>query len=63
MDKDFDKSRDKIMEKAQYVKFTSNDGLKKLLKATKKAKLAHFRRGDDPEVFYTMMRVRNLLEK
>ena len=63
MDKDFDKSRDKIMEKAQYVKFTSNDGLKKLLKATGKAKLAHFRRGDDPEVFYTMMRVRNLLEK
>ena len=63
MDPEFETGKDKIMEKAQYVKFTSNDGLKKLLKATKKAKLAHFRRGDEPEVFYSLMRVRNSLEK
>jgi len=59
MDNDFEKKREAIIEKAQYIKFTENAGLKQLLKLTGKAKLLHYRRAAEPEIFYTLMKIRN----
>ena len=61
MDKDFDKKQEAIMEKAQYIKFSENEGLKRMLKSTGKAKLLHYIRAAEPEIFYTLMRIRNRL--
>ena len=61
MDKDFEKNSEAIMEKAQYIKFSENQGLKNLLKLTGKAKLLYYRRAAEPEIFYTLMKIRNRL--
>lgn len=49
------------MENAMRAKFTQNEELKRLLKATKKAKLQHFTRGNLPIVFNELMRIRKEL--
>jgi len=61
IDDDFDKRREKEMEAAQYAKFSQNEELKHLLKATKKAKLQHFERGAPPIIMEDLMRVRDHL--
>jgi predicted NAD-dependent protein-ADP-ribosyltransferase YbiA (DUF1768 family) len=62
VDPDFFTGRDsKEMEAAQYAKFSQTPELKKLLLATKKAKLLHFSRGSPPSVFTELMRVREKL--
>jgi len=62
IDDDFFKGRDKKeMEDAMFAKFSQNEDLKKILLATKKAKLTHFVRGSPSVVFNELMRVRQQL--
>lgn len=70
MDKDFFEVRkdglsraNLEMQSAMMAKFTQNEELKKLLKATKKAKLNHFSRGSPPVVFTELMTVRKQLNE
>jgi predicted NAD-dependent protein-ADP-ribosyltransferase YbiA (DUF1768 family) len=59
VDDDFFTGRNKKeMESAMRAKFTQNPDLKRLLLATKRAKLQHFSRGSPPIVFDDLMRVR-----
>jgi len=67
VDKDFFQIRDTKnnmtrsnleMQAAMMAKFSQNDELKRLLKATKKAKLNHFVRGAPPELYTDLMIVR-----
>lgn len=57
----FDGRNEKEMEDAMYAKFSQNEYLKKVLLATKRAKLTHFKRGFPPVVFNHLMRVRQRL--
>jgi len=62
IDADFFSGRDKKeMEDAMFAKFSQNADLKKILLATKKAKLLHFVKGYPPVVFNELMRVRQRL--
>jgi predicted NAD-dependent protein-ADP-ribosyltransferase YbiA (DUF1768 family) len=62
IDDDFFSGRDKKeMEDAMFAKFSQNEDLKKILLATKKAKLRQFVRGNPPVVFNELMRVRQRL--
>lgn len=62
VDDDFFTGRNKKeMESAMRAKFTQNPDLKRLLLATKKAKLQHFVRGRPAIVFDDLMRVRQEL--
>ena len=62
VDDDFFSGRGKKeMEDAMFAKFSQNEDLKKVLLATKRAKLTHFSRGSPPIVFNDLMRVRQRL--
>ena len=62
IDDDFFSGRDKKeLEDAMFAKFSQNEDLKKILLATKKAKLRQFVRGNPPVVFNELMRVRQRL--
>ena len=63
IDKDFLRGRnERELETAIKAKFTQNKELKRLLLATKKAKLLHFNRGKPPKISNDLMRVRQLLD-
>ena len=60
LDSDFYGKRcEKEIYNAQFAKFTQNEDLKKLLLATKKAKLEHFSKGKPPVVFDNLMLIRD----
>jgi predicted NAD-dependent protein-ADP-ribosyltransferase YbiA (DUF1768 family) len=62
-DDDFFKGRDlKEMEDAMFAKFSQHAELKRVLLATKKAKLTHFVRGTPPMVYYDLMQVRKKIQ-
>lgn len=64
MDADFmGTKRDIEMKRAQEAKFTQNDDLKQLLLATKNAKLEHYRRMQTPEVFDSLMQIRDQIAR
>ena len=64
VDPDFFSGRDKEeMEAAMMAKFSQNEDLKRMLLATKKAKLQHFSRGKPPVVFDNLMRVRSKVSR
>lgn len=52
----------KEMYDAQYAKFSQNEDLKNLLLATNEAKLVHYVRGKEPEVFDSLMIIRDKLK-
>lgn len=63
MDGDFfeGNKHSKTMKDAMMAKFSQHEELKKLLLATKQAKLVHFQRGSPPVVFTELMEVRRAL--
>jgi hypothetical protein len=63
MDGDFfeGNQHNKTMKDAMMAKFSQHEELKKLLLATKQAKLVHFQRGSPPVVFTELMEVRRTL--
>jgi predicted NAD-dependent protein-ADP-ribosyltransferase YbiA (DUF1768 family) len=64
IDSDFYGKRcEKEIYNAQFAKFTQNEDLKRLLLATKKAKLEHFSRGKPPVVFDNLMLIRDKLTR
>lgn len=64
LDPDFFPLRsEKEMYNAQLAKFQQNEDLKKLLLATKNAKLLHHQRGTDPVLFEGLIQIRDGLKK
>ena len=62
IDEDFFRGRSELeMKAAQKAKFTQHEDLKKLLLATKKAKLVHYSRGSPPITFNYLMEIRKEL--
>ena len=59
----FGKRQKREMYNAQYAKFTQNEDLKMLLLSTGDAKLTHFIRGAEPEVFDELMLIRDKIRK
>jgi predicted NAD-dependent protein-ADP-ribosyltransferase YbiA (DUF1768 family) len=59
----FDKRYKEEMYNAQYAKFSQHSELKKLLLATKDAKLMHFIRGSPPVMFDDLMIIRQKLKQ
>ena len=59
----FGKRQKKEMYAAQYAKFTQNEDLKTMLLATGDAKLTHFIRGKEPEIFDELMIIRDKIRK
>ena len=54
---------EKELYDAQYAKFTQNDDLKALLLATNNAKLVHHKRSREPEIYESLMLVRDKIRK
>ena len=64
VDSDFSEQRKKKeIYAAQYAKFTQNDDLKTLLLSTGDAKLTHFVRGSEPEIFDELMLIRDKIRR
>ena len=65
VDSDFfsEQRKKKEMYAAQYAKFTQNDDLKTLLLSTGDAKLTHFVRGSEPEIFDELMLIRDKIRR
>ena len=59
----FGKRHKQEMYDAQYAKFTQNEDLKKLLLATKNAKLTHHSRGSTPILFEELMIIRDKINR
>lgn len=59
----FGKRQKKELYAAQYAKFTQNDDLKALLLATGEAKLTHYIKGSEPEVFDELMLIRDKIRR
>ena len=63
-DADFSGQRSKkAIYDAQYAKFTHNEELMRLLLATNDAKLAHFVKGAEPDVFDELMLIRDKIRR
>jgi predicted NAD-dependent protein-ADP-ribosyltransferase YbiA (DUF1768 family) len=63
IDPDFYKRNKQEIYAAQYAKFTQNEELKRLLLATKNAKLLHYVKGSPPEILEELMLVRDKIQK
>jgi predicted NAD-dependent protein-ADP-ribosyltransferase YbiA (DUF1768 family) len=64
IDSDFTGKREKReIYAAQYAKFTQNDDLKAILLSTGDAKLTHYIRGAEPEVFDELMLIRDKIKR
>jgi len=63
IDPDFYKRNKQEIYAAQYAKFTQNEELKRLLIATKNAKLMHYVKGSPPEILEELMLVRDKIQK
>ena len=64
IDPDFYGGQDnKEMYAAQYAKFSQNEDLKRILIATKNAKLTHYKKGSPAEVFDNLMIIRDKLKR
>jgi predicted NAD-dependent protein-ADP-ribosyltransferase YbiA (DUF1768 family) len=59
----FGKRQKKEMYTGQYAKFTQNEDLKNLLLATGDAKLTHYIKGSEPEVFDELMLIRDKIRR
>ena len=59
----FGKRQKRELYAAQYAKFTQNDDLKALLLATGEAKLTHYIKGSEPEVFDEIMLIRDKIRR
>ena len=59
----FGKRQKRELYAAQYAKFTQNDDLKALLLATGEAKLTHYIKGSEPEVFDELMLIRDKIRR
>ena len=64
VDTDFsEKRKKKEIYAAQYAKFTQNDDLKTLLLATSDAKLTHYVKSSEPEIFDELMLIRDKIKR
>jgi predicted NAD-dependent protein-ADP-ribosyltransferase YbiA (DUF1768 family) len=64
VDSDFSGQRSrKAIYDAQHAKFTQNEELKRLLLGTNDAKLVHFVKGAEPDVFDELMLVRDKIRR
>jgi predicted NAD-dependent protein-ADP-ribosyltransferase YbiA (DUF1768 family) len=59
----FGKRHKKELYAAQYAKFTQNEDLKALLLATGEAKLVHYIKGAEPEIFDELMLIRDKIRR
>jgi predicted NAD-dependent protein-ADP-ribosyltransferase YbiA (DUF1768 family) len=59
----FGKRQKREMYAAQYAKFTQNEDLKTLLSSTGDAKLVHYIRGAEPEVYDELMLIRDKIRR